>query len=79
MIEQGRGGGTNIYVCILSPVTLTCYSPADAVHIVLGPVDSSREVVVDDHLDVLDIQASCGYVSGYKHVELRLLELVHYL
>ena len=49
---------------------------SDAVHVVLGVV---RHVVVDDHLDVVDVDATRHDVGGYKHVELSALKLVHHL
>ena len=48
---------------------------ADAVDVVLGIMG---KVVVDHHLEVVDVDAACGDIRGDKELEFRVLELVHH-
>ena len=47
---------------------------ADAVHVVFGV---AREVVVDDELEVVDVDAPRGHVGGHEQPEGRPLEALH--
>ena len=51
----------------------TCRT-ADAVHIVLGIV---RHVVVDDHGNIIDINATGHDIRGHEHINLAALKLEH--
>ena len=53
----------------------TCRS-SDAVHVVFGV---ARHVVVDDHGDVVDVDAAREDVGGHEHIDLSALETIHHL
>ena len=45
-------------------------------HIVFGIVG---HVVVDDHGDVVDVDAARNHVGGHEHIKLAALELEHHV
>ena len=48
---------------------------ADPVDVVLGIV---RQVIVDHHLQMVDVDAAGGHIGGDEELKLRVLELVHH-
>ena len=66
LVDEGDGHAVAVGSC----------GTADAVHVVLGVVG---HVVVDYHLDVVDVDAACHDVGGHEHVELSALELEHHV
>ena len=48
---------------------------ANAVHIVFGIVG---HIIVDDHSDVVNVNASCHDVGGHEHVDVASFEFEHH-
>jgi len=49
---------------------------ADAVHVVFFVW---RDIVIDDHLDVVDVDAPAHHISGHQHVDLAVPESAHHV
>src|SRR4051794_26200761 len=48
--------------------------PANPMHIILPVV---RQIIIEHHFDIVDINAACGYVGCDEKFEARLSEFVH--
>ena len=57
-------------------VALGTGGTADAVHIVLGVMG---HIIVDDHADIVDIDATGHDIRGHQHILLTSLEGIHHL
>ena len=66
LVDEGDGDSVTVGTC----------RTADAVDIILGIVGN---IVVDDHCDVIDVNASRENVRGHQHINLATLELEHHL